>query len=308
MITALRWLLIGGIAVGAIVAAGVLAWLEWPAPLAEVPDGVTSAASGMADRGAYLVRAAACLPCHWDKKNGGQRFAGGREFATPFGTFYSPNITPDGETGIGKWSDAQFVRALQHGVGRDGEQLYPVFPYTSYRFMKVEDALAIKAYLMTQNAVHRPDKRHALSFPYSWRALVKIWKAQNGIAPQTLADDPAHDASWNRGRYIVTALGHCAECHSPRDAQGVAIASAWLEGNPTGPDGWKVPALAGAKAKGFAGWSREEIASYLQTGAKPDFDSAQGPMVEVITEGTKYLTSEDRLAIADYLKSLSASR
>src|SRR6185503_8992015 len=111
MFAVLRWLIVAAV----VVAAGILAWLEWPPSLDAIPDGVSSSAPGMADRGAYLVRAAACLPCHWDKKNGGQRFAGGRELKTPFGTFYTPNITPDGETGIGKWSDAQFLRALQHG-------------------------------------------------------------------------------------------------------------------------------------------------------------------------------------------------
>ncbi|MBI1211142.1 MAG: c-type cytochrome [Alphaproteobacteria bacterium] len=301
MLAALRWLAIATV----VATAAGFVWLEWPAPLERLPAGVSSAAPGMADRGAYLVRAAACLPCHWDKKNGGQRFAGGRQIKTQFGTFYTPNISPDDETGIGKWSDAEFVRALKHGVGRSGEQLYPTFPYTSYRFMKVEDVLAIKAYLMTQNAVHSPDKRHALRFPYSWRALVKIWKLQHGVEPQSLADDPAQSAAWNRGRYLVTAVGHCAECHSPRDAQGVTVATAWLQGNPHGPDGWKVPALAGPRAKDFAGWSRDQIADYLESGSKPDFDQAQGPMAEVITEGTKYLTAEDRLAIADYLRSLS---
>jgi mono/diheme cytochrome c family protein len=303
MMAALRWLLLAAV----IIAVAGFVWLEWPAPLEALPGSVSSATPGMADRGAYLVRAAECLPCHWDKKNGGQRFAGGRAIETPFGTFYSPNITGDGETGIGKWSDAEFVRALRHGIGRSGEQLYPAFPYTSYRFMKVEDALAIKAYLLTQSAVHHPDKKHLLRFPYSWRSLVKIWKLQNDIGPQNVADDAAHDASWNRGRYLVTAVGHCAECHSPRDSQGATIASAWLQGNAHGPDGWKVPALAGPKAKGFGDWTRDEIATYLATGAKPDFDMAQGPMEEVVTEGTKYLTAEDRLAIADYLKSLSTS-
>lgn len=304
MLRVLRWSALAA----AVVVIAALAWLDWPAPLEAVPSGLSSASPGMADRGAYLVRAAACLPCHWDKKNGGQRFAGGREIKTPFGTFYSPNITPDGETGIGKWSDAEFVRALRHGVGRSGEQLYPTFPYTSYRYIKIEDALAIKAYLMTQNAGHRPDKPHELRFPYSWRALVKVWKVQHDVTPQALDNDTRHDAAWNRGRYLVTALGHCAECHSPRDAQGVTIATAWLQGNLQGPDGWKVPPLAGPKAKDFASWSRDQIAAYLETGAKPDFDEAQGPMSEVIAEGTKYLTPEDRLAIADYLKSLSTTQ
>ena len=302
MIAVLRWLFLAGL----LLAVGVFAWLEWPSTaLDAIPAGISSANPGMADRGAYLVRAAACLPCHWDKKNGGQRFAGGREIKTPFGSLYSPNITPDGESGIGKWSDAEFIRALKHGVGRGGEQLYPAFPYTSYRYMTVEDALAIKAYLSTQNAVHRPDTRHTLRFPYSWRAVVKVWKLLHLDETQALAREPKQDASWNRGHYLVSALGHCAECHSPRDAQGAMIANAWLQGNRQGPEGWKVPALTGPGVKDFANWTREQIAAYLETGATPDFDSAQGPMSDVISEGTKYLTAEDRLAIADYLKSLS---
>ncbi len=302
MIAALRWLLVAGV----VVAGGMLAWLVWPASGdVNLPAGLSSANPGMADRGAYLVRAAACLPCHWDKKNGGQRFAGGRELKTPFGTLYTPNITPDDETGIGRWSDAQFVRALTHGVGRSGEQLYPAFPYTSYTHMHIEDALAIKAYLLTQNAVHQPNKPHALSFPYSWRALIKAWKLLHFNESQALPDDPARNASWNRGRYLVVAVGHCAECHSPRDTQGALVVNAWLQGNLKGPDNWKVPALAGAGAKEFSGWTREQIAAYLKTGEEPNFDSAEGPMAEVITEGTKYLSDEDRLAIADYLKSLS---
>ena len=303
MIAVLRWLFVAGV----VLAGGVLAWLAWPeSGDIALPGGVSSASPGMADRGAYLVRAAACLPCHWDKKNGGQRFAGGRALKTPFGTFFTPNITPDGETGIGKWSDAQFVRALTHGVGRSGEQLYPTFPYTSYAHMRVEDALAIKAYLATQNAVHQPNKPHDLSFPYSWRALIKGWKLLYFKGDQSLADEAGRSASWNRGRYLVTAVGHCAECHSPRDAQGALVPDAWLQGNPKGPDGWRVPALAGPRSKEFAGWTRAQIAHYLQSGEEPNFDSAEGPMAEVITEGTKFLTDDDRSAIADYLKSLTS--
>lgn len=303
MIAVLRWLFVAGV----VLAGGVLAWLAWPeSGDIALPGGVSSASPGMADRGAYLVRAAACLPCHWDKKNGGQRFAGGRALKTPFGTFFTPNITPDGETGIGKWSDAQFVRALTHGVGRSGEQLYPTFPYTSYAHMRVEDALAIKAYLATQNAVHQPNKPHDLSFPYSWRALIKGWKLLYFQGDQSLVDEAGRSASWNRGRYLVTAVGHCAECHSPRDAQGALVPDAWLQGNPKGPDGWRIPALAGPRSKEFAAWTRAQIAHYLQSGEEPNFDSAEGPMAEVITEGTKFLTDDDRSAIADYLKSLTS--
>jgi mono/diheme cytochrome c family protein len=286
-------------------AAGVLVWLLLPSrtPVA-MPLGVASTNPGMAERGAYLVRAAGCVSCHWDKKGGGRPFAGGLAFPTPFGTFYSPNITPDNETGIGRWSDEDFVRALTLGEGVHGEELYPALPYTSYSKMRVEDAIAIKAHLMTLEPVHAPHKPNDAYFPFSWRALLKGWKLLffDGAAP--LAEDPARDALWNRGHYLVVALGHCAECHTPRNAFAARIREQELQGNPRGPGGWKVPALVGPNAKALDSWSVDEVAEYLKTGAKPDFDSAQGPMAEVIEDGTKHLSDEDRRAIATYLKSL----
>jgi mono/diheme cytochrome c family protein len=281
-----RLLLVAALVVGA----GILLWLLVPSRAAvSIPAGISSSNSGMAERGAYLTRAGGCVSCHWDRKGGGQPFAGGLALKTPFGTFHSPNITPDTATGIGGWSDEDFVRAVTQGQGVHGEELYPVFPYTSFSAMTVEDALAIKAYLFT----------------LSWRALMKGWKLLffGGAAP--LANDASRDATWNRGRYLV-AVGHCGECHTPRNFLGGAITSQALQGNPSGPDGSKVPALAGAKAKDFATWSVEEIAAYLKSGAKPDFDTAQGPMDEVIQDATKHLTDEDRRAIALYLKSLDA--
>ncbi|NOT40079.1 MAG: cytochrome c, partial [Alphaproteobacteria bacterium] len=252
-----------------------------------------------------LARAAGCVSCHWDKKRGGQPFAGGLALKTAFGTFHSPNITPDNETGIGKWSDEDFVRALTQGQGVHGQELYPVFPYTSFSAMTVEDALAIKAYLFTLSPVSAPRREDGIAFPFSWRALMKGWKLLffGGAAP--LANDASRDATWNRGRYLV-AVGHCGECHTPRNFLGGQVASQALRGNPSGPDGWKVPALAGANAKEFAAWSVEEIAEYLKSGTMPDFDNAQGPMDEVIQDATKHLTDEDRRAIALYLKSLDA--
>lgn len=290
-----------------LVGAAVLVWLLLPShsPVT-IPEGVASTNAGMAERGAYLVRAAGCITCHTNAKGGGQAFAGGVPLKTPFGTFYSPNITPDKDTGIGAWSDEDFVRALTMGEGVHGEQLYPVLPYTSYNAMRVEDVLAIKAYLASLPPIAAPQTPNEISFPFTWRALLKGWKFLffEGAAP--LADDSSKDPSWNRGRYLV-AVGHCAECHTPRNNFGAREKSAELEGNPQGPENWKVPALKGAKATDFAQWSVEEIAEYLKSGAKPDFDSAQGPMAEVIKDGTQHLTDEDRQAIAHYLKSLNGN-
>lgn len=287
--------------------AAIVVWLLLPSRAAvNIPNGMSSSAPGMAERGAYLVRVGGCVNCHWNKKGGGQPFAGGLALKTPFGTFHSPNITPDKETGIGSWSDEDFVRALTEGQSVHGEELYPVFPYTSFSAMTVEDVLAIKAYLFTLSPVSAKRRDDEISFPFSWRAFMKGWKLLffSGAAP--LANDPSRDATWNRGRYLV-AVGHCGECHTPRNFVGAQIASQALQGNSSGPDGWKVPALAGAKAKDFAAWSVEEVAEYLKSGTKPDFDNAQGPMEEVIEDATKHLTDDDRRAIALYLKSLDAS-
>lgn len=298
--TPLRWFALVALAAGAI----VVAWLFTPSRSAVIiPQGLSSADEGMVERGEYLVRAAGCVSCHWDKKGGGEPFEGGRALATPFGTFYSPNITPDDRRGIGRWSDEDFVRALTHGEDRRGEDLYPVFPYTSYARMKIEDALAIKAYLATLEPVRTERRENEVAFPFSWRALMKGWKLLFLAKAEPLADDPAQDATWNRGRYLVEALGHCGECHTPRGTFGEVDAERHLRGNRTGPEGWRVPALVGRRAE-LALWSVEELAEYLKSGAKPNFDSAQGPMAEVIEDSTKHLTDEDRRAMALYLKSL----
>lgn len=299
--SSLRLLLLAALVGGA----AILVWLLLPSRTpVRIPPGVSSANAGMIERGAYVVRAAGCVSCHWDKKNEGLPFAGGLAFATPFGVFYSPNITPDPETGIGRWSDEDFVRALTLGEGIHGEELYPALPYASYSKMAIEDALAIKAHLMTLRPVSAPRKPNDVSFPFSWRALMKGWKLLFFNGAQPLLDDRARDATWNRGRYLVVALGHCAECHTPRNLFGASMESEALQGNPKGPDGAKVPALVGPGVKDFASWSVDEVAEYLKSGTKPDFDSAQGPMAEVIEDGTKHLSDEDRRAIATYLKSL----
>jgi mono/diheme cytochrome c family protein len=184
-----------------------------------------------------------------------------------------------------------------------GGHLYPVFPYTSYSRMTVEDALAIKAHLATLAPVQTERQEHDLSFPFSWRELMKAWKLLFFAGAEPLPNEPSRDATWNRGRYLVDALGHCGECHTPRGMFGQADNDRYLRGNAQGPDGWKVPAVAGDTAEIHA-WSTDEIAEYLKTGTKPDFDNAQGPMAEVIEDGTSYLTDEDRRAVAYYLQSL----
>lgn len=300
---ALRIVLLVALGIGA----AILVWLLVPSRAAvSIPPGVSSAGPGMVERGAYLVRAAGCVSCHTDKESG-QAFAGGLALKTPFGTFHSPNITPDKKTGIGDWGDEDFVRALTQGEGVHGEELYPVFPYTSFSAMRVADALAIKAYLFSLTPVHAARRADDVPFPFSWRALMKVWKLLHFEGAAPLENDPLRDATWNRGRYLV-AIGHCGECHTPRGFLGALDAAQNLRGNPQGPEGWKVPALTGPDAKEFAAWSVGEITDYLKTGAKPDFDSVQGPMEEVIEDATKHLTDDDRRAMALYLKSLNANR
>jgi mono/diheme cytochrome c family protein len=257
----------------------------------------------MVERGAYVVRIAGCVTCHTAK--GGVPFAGGRALETPFGTFHAPNITPHKTAGIGAWTDEQFLRAVMEGEGIHGQQLYPVFPYTSYSRMTPEDVLSIKAYLFSLAPQDVRAPANELSFPYSWRALMKAWKVLFFDGAQLLEEDPSRSKAWNRGRYLVLAPGHCGECHTPRNFLGAPDQENALRGNSAGPDGWAVPALVGPGKGDFAQWSVEEISAYLKTGGKPDFDSAQGPMKEVIEENTRFLTDEDRAAMAEFLKSLN---
>lgn len=287
-----------------VVGAAVLVWLLLPAGTSvEIPSGMSSTNAGMVERGAYVTRIAGCITCHTAK--GGVPFAGGRALETPFGTFHAPNITPDKLTGIGAWSDQDFLRAVMEGEGVHGEQLYPVFPYTSYSRMTPEDVLSIKAYLFSLAPVESRVPANELSFPYSWRALMKFWKVLFFDGASPLAADPSRSEGWNRGRYLVMAPGHCGECHTPRNFLGAPDVANALRGNRAGPEGWAVPALVGPGKGSFAQWSVEEISEYLKTGGKPDFDSAQGPMKEVIEENTRFLTDEDRAAMAEFLKNLN---
>ncbi|MBK1839445.1 cytochrome c [Azospirillum sp. YIM B02556] len=282
----------------------------------DTPAGGASAGEGSpgdaVSRGAYIFNAAGCLGCHTNQKDGGEKgggqpLAGGRALATPFGTFYTPNITPDPVNGIGRWSDADFIRALREGVRPDGANLFPAFPYASYTRMTDRDLLDLKAYLLSRPAVAAPNRPHDLTPPFSWRFLVPAWQWLY-LTPGPVPDDQAKPASWNRGRYLVDALGHCAECHSPRSLLGGIDPDRYLAGNPDGPDGDKVPGITSAEPKGIGGWSDGDLTLFLEAGLTPDGDVAGGAMGEVVRNTTSKLTAEDRAAIAAYLKTVPAKQ
>ena len=264
------------------------------APAQQVPDA--------AERGRYVFQAAGCLGCHTDKKGGGAPLAGGRALATPFGTFYTPNITPDPETGIGAWRRDDFDRALRHGTSPDGDPYYPAFPYPSYAGMSDADLGDLYAYLMAQLPVRQENRPHALDFPFNLRFTLGVWQWLH-FEPEAFRPDPAKDAAWNRGAYLVRHLAHCGECHSPRGWLGAVDAQQALAGNPKGPDGGKVPNLTPGPG-GLADWSDSDIAYALKSGMTPEGDFLSDAMGEVIENSTSHLSDADRAAISKYLKDL----
>ena len=260
----------------------------------------------MVARGAYLANAADCVSCHTDSEHGGKPYAGGRALATPFGTFYSPNITPDRDTGIGRWSEAQFARALRDGVRPDGANLFPVFPYPSFTRIIDADARAIWAYLSSLPPVRKSDRPPDVSFPFSWRFLQTGWKwlffDRGPFQP-----NPERSAVWNRGAYLVTALAHCGECHTPRNFLGAPEQSRFLAGTGHGPDGKPVPNITPDPDTGIGNWTKDDIVGVLTDGHTPGSDFVGAAMAEVV-KSTARLTDADRQAIAVYLKSLPPIR
>jgi len=265
-------------------------------------------ALGDPTRGEYVFHAAGCYGCHTDVRNKGRPLAGGRPLVTPFGTFYGPNITPDPQHGIGAWSFADFARAVRTGTAPDGAAYYPAFPYTSFTGMSDADLSDLWAYLRSVPPVARADTAHALTFPFGWRWLNHVWQLlyfapkrfEAGAPPGGVADEDA----WRRGAYLVNALDHCGECHTPRGALGAMRRDHFLAGNPAGPEGKPVPNITPHPKRGIGGWSADDIAAYLKIGMNPDGDFAGGAMAEVIEYTTSKLTDEDRAAIATYLRSL----
>ena len=251
------------------------------------------------ERGQYLARAGNCIACHTAR--GGAAYAGGRAIATPFGTIYSSNLTPDAKTGIGTWSSAHFWRAMHNGRSKDGRLLYPAFPYTEYTLVSREDSDAIFAYLWSLPAVEQPQRPHELRFPYNSQAALAVWRALF-FEPKTFEPEREKSAEWNRGAYIVKGLGHCTACHSSRNVFG-ATSDLELSGGLIAAVGWYAPSLVAANEAGVADWETNHVVELLKTG-RTARASTIGPMAEVVFRSTQYLSNEDLSAIAAYLKAL----
>lgn len=264
----------------------------------------SAGAETVVERGAYLVTAGGCEACHTVKDGAEEDYlAGGRAIETTFGTFYAPNITPDPDTGIGGWSDAQFIRAFREGVAPDGSHYYPAFPYTSYTGVRDEDLLAMKAYLFSVPAVRRENRAHELPWYASFRFVLAFWKWWY-FQPGPFEPSMDRDDHWNRGAYLVRHLGHCGECHTPRNLLGALDTARELAGNPRGPEGESVPNITPHRETGLGKWSGSDLSDLLAIGMYPDGDFVGGSMVEVVDLNTARLTADDRRAMIEYLRSL----
>jgi mono/diheme cytochrome c family protein len=269
------------------------------------PDGVPMELkdASLVERGEYLTRAADCVVCH--TAISGSPFIGGRAFVLPFGTLYSTNITPDLETGIGRYTDIDFLNALRRGIGRGGKKLYPAMPYPSYTLMSDKDALAIKAYLFTLTPVHSSAPANTLAFPFNERPMTAIWSA---LFNPDRRYQPNLDRTddWNRGAYLVEALGHCGECHTPRNPffglnnrkkfQGAVQA------------GWRAYNITNDRDSGIGAWTDADIAHYLSVGYSDGHGSPSGPMGEAVDESLSHLTPADTRAMVTYLRTIPPLR
>jgi mono/diheme cytochrome c family protein len=276
---------------------GVFWWLTIPAVVAapSLPAYQPNAANGQT-----MFNAGGCSSCHAVPNQPDRtKLGGGLALPSPFGTFYVPNISPDPNDGIGRWSEADFVTAVLKGTSPQGAHYFPAFPYTSYAHAKVEDIRDLFAYLKTLPAMTGRVRDHDVPFPFNIRRNIGIWKLLF-MEGKPFAADAARPAPWNRGAYLVNALGHCVECHSPRNFLGGIVEAQRFAGGPNPEGEGFVPNIT---QKGLGEWSVKDFAYFLQTGDLPDGDSAGGSMARVI-KNTSQLPAEDRAAIAEYLKSL----
>jgi mono/diheme cytochrome c family protein len=251
-------------------------------------------------RGKYLTAAGDCMACH--TQQGGAAFAGGRYIDTPFGSIASPNITPDKATGIGNWSDAQFYRAMHDGIGHRGEYLYPVMPFPWYSSVTPQDVAAIRAYLQTVKPVSKARAPNHLHFPFNVREALLAWRVAFFKAA-TFEPNPAHSAEVNRGDYLVNGLAHCGECHNARPVAGTSAFRKPFQGGMV--DNWFAPNISSDLRGGIGGWTNDQIATFLKTGAAPGKGVALGPMAETI-HSLRVLSDADLHAIAAYLKTTPA--
>lgn len=257
-------------------------------------------AQGDAKRGEYLSMAAGCLGCHTEAKEGAVLYAGGRELKTPFGTFYGPNITPHATAGIGRWTEADFIRAVREGVRPDGAHYFPAFPYPSFTQISDGDLRDLWAYLRSVPPSSRANRAHDLKFPFGWRFLVTGWKWLF-FTPGPITADPGRSAEVNRGAYLVRALGHCGECHTPRNLLGGPSGDRFLAGTRKGPEGKSAPNLTPTRLKN---WSDADLRTLLTTGFLPDGDVVAETMGEVIRNTTGKLTPQDLAAMIAYLRTV----
>jgi mono/diheme cytochrome c family protein len=306
----------GFVIIVVLIVAAVFAWRQFnPGPLAFAggstvaladykdtnPTGVpaTLAKADVVKRGEYLARAADCLACH--TAPGGQDYAGGLAIELPFGTLYSTNITADKDTGIGSYSDQDFLNAVQRGIRKDGTRLYPAMPYPSYTYMTDADALAIKAYLFSLPAIHAADRADTLTFPYNQRWAMIPWSfvfnADARFAPNT-----SQTAQWNRGAYLAEALAHCGECHTPRNLAFALNNHKKFAGALTA--GWRAYNITPDKDTGIGAWSDDDIASYLAEGHARGRGTASGPMGEAVDASFSHMTPEDIHALVTFLRSV----
>lgn len=263
-------------------------------------QGPNPSAADAIGRGEYLARAGDCIACH--TKPGDKLFAGGRAMPTPFGTLYSPNITPDKETGIGQWSADEFYSMMHTGRSRDGALLYPAMPFGAYTKVTRADSDAIFAYLKSVPPVRQPNRPHELRFPYNNRQLLLGWRTLY-FREGEYQPDPTRSVEWNRGAYLVDGLGHCSMCHTAINALGGSSESKAFEGGLIPMQDWYAPSLTSNKEAGLGDWSIADIADLLQKGVSRR-GAVYGPMAEVVYDSLQYLSDEDVRAMAVYLKSL----
>jgi mono/diheme cytochrome c family protein len=250
-------------------------------------------------RGLYIAKVAGCLGCHTEARQGAQPYAGGRALKTPFGVFFGPNITPHPQAGIGRWSEQDFVRAMREGRSPGGAHYYPAFPYPSFTRMSDQDVRDLWSYLRSVPQSNRANRAHELEFPFGWRRLVWGWKLLF-FKPGPFVPDPAVSAVLNRGSYLVNALGHCGECHTPRNWLGGPKNDRFLAGAKR-VEGGRSPNLTPTRLKKL---SDTELKEMLQSGLTPDGDALSESMLEVVENSTSQLSAEDLSALIAYLRSL----
>nr|WP_256474077.1 cytochrome c [Lutimaribacter sp. EGI FJ00013] len=261
-------------------------------------DDAMAELTGDAARGEAVFWAAGCASCHSAPEGDDPLvLAGGQAFESDFGTFYAPNISSDPQHGIGNWSDIEIANAVMRGTSPDGAHYYPAFPYVGYARLEPQDMADLAAFLRSVPADATPSRPHDVAFPFSIRRAVGAWKVLYG-SPDWVMSDPA-GGELARGRYLVEVLGHCGECHTPRDALGGLDRDQWLRGAPNPSGKGRIPGITPDQLD----WSASDIAYYLESGFTPDYDSAGGSMAKVVTSFSK-LTGEDRAAVAAYLKAL----